>query len=61
MSRAGFCDKSCTDESHQDAEPFYLVRLFFQDEYGYQDGKKGREFVQNIGVGDVLQQGVEYE
>jgi hypothetical protein len=23
--------------------------------------KKGRELVQNIGVGDVLQQGVEYE
>ena len=45
-------DKRCADESKQDAEPLDSVWSLLQDEDRHQNGKKGRELVQDIGVSD---------
>ena len=43
-------DKGRADEGQQDTEPLDPIRSLFKDEDRHQDGKKGRELVQDVGV-----------
>ena len=49
-TRLGY--KSCAGEGQQDTEPLDPIRSLFKDEDRHQDGKKGRELVQDVGVGN---------